>query len=465
MLSFSRFSTIQTLRESKGLDIEEISKVRGGVQRASIISDVIDKNTKIETSKGNVSINWLSPDIKTAFLSGDFNSAFKDGRSYKLAFKTSKGDEIRLSDILKTKMFGGGSGSGGGAENTALTEAAQCLYCAGVFHVVGKMNLDEYLDDSLLGEAARFVDIDVPVSKIASDLTDDWIESSILIANDLRKKLGSGKWIFHRGSQFVNQIGNVFNKLNKAETPKPFSNLNKWSPADIWCVKQGVNFDFEQYSTLGEFNNQLKELYDKKLLVGVSLKKASGSSSLKEFNTKGFVRRPARFEGYKLYARDVFASKDVYIRFGGKEMQLRSFDKVKGWQGEIKGTKAAGGKIGGGVLESILFQQTKVKFKYNSAQIKNLAQKPTPQFLQELYELYLALETKKPIPQKEFIETAGAKKISGKDGDDWRYSKYLSMFYVAQLVKNKNAGNRICDNIAGYSLSSSDLSAPFIKAM
>ena len=146
-------------------------------------------------------------------------------------------------------------------------------------------------------------------------------------------------------------------------------------------------------------------------------------------------------------------------------MQLRSFDKVKGWQGEIKGAKAAGGKIGGGVLESILFQQTKVKFKYNSAQIKSLAQKPTPQFLQELYELYLTLETKKPIPQKEFIETAGAKKISGKDGDDWRYSKYLSMFYVAQLVKNKSAGNRICDNIAGYSLSSSDLSAPFIKAM
>ena len=463
MLSFSRFSTIQTLREAKGLDIEEISKVRGGVQRASIIADVIDKQTKIETSKGNVSIDWLSPEIKAAYLSGDFNSAFKDGNRYRNAFKTSKGDEIKLSDILKSKMFGGGKGSGGGAENTALTEAAQCLYCAGVFHVVGKMNLDEYLDDSLLGEAARYVDIDVPVTKISQELTDDWIESSILIANELRKQLGSGKWIFHRGSQFVNQISNVFSKLNKSETPKPFSNLNKWSPADIWCVKQGANFDFEQYSTLGEFNNQLKELYDKKLLVGVSLKKASGGASLKEFNTKGFVRRPAKFEGYQLYARDMFSSKDMYIKFGGKTMQLRSFDKVKSWQGEVKGTKAAGGKIGGGILESILFQQTKVKFKYDQNQIKSLAKKPTPQFLQEMYELYLTLEKKRPMPQKEFIDKVNS--LKGVNGDDWRYSKYMSMFYVAQIVKNKSAGNKICDNIAGYSLSSSDLSAPFIKAM
>ena len=39
------------LVEAKGLDIEEISKIRGGVPRASIITNVIDKKIKVQTTK------------------------------------------------------------------------------------------------------------------------------------------------------------------------------------------------------------------------------------------------------------------------------------------------------------------------------------------------------------------------------------------------------------------------------
>ena len=446
------------LVEAKGLDIEEISKIRGGVPRASIITNVIDKKIKVQTTKGDTTIDWLSPEIKAAFDTGDYQSAFKEMGKYKNVFVTPNGDELKLNNILKTELFGGGRGSGGGAENTATTECAQCVYSAAIHYVTGKMDIDEYLDDALLGEAGQYVDIDVPMSTIAEKLTDDWIQSSILIGNALRKQLGSGSWKFHRGSQLVNTINSTFNKLNKAETPKPFSNVNKWTPADIWAVKGSESFNFDQFSTLGEFNNELKELYDKKRLVGISLKKAVGKAKLEEFNTKGFIRRPVKFQSYKLYARDVFKSKDVYINFGGMTMQLRSFDIGKSWQGEIKGSKASAGKIGGGVLEGILQKQTGVKFKYTESQLKALATKPTPQFLQELYELYLALETRKPIEQTLFIKQSQRAKM------DWRYSKYKSMFYTAQIVKNRAAGNKICDAIAGYALSSSDLSAPYIKA-
>jgi len=126
--------------------------------------------------------------------------------------------------------------------------------------------------------------VDIQLSKISESLSEDWIESSILIGNQLKKDLGTGKYIFHRGSGFVKEIEEKFKELNKAEKPKPFSNINKWSPADIWAVKSGVIFDFSQYSTLGEWTNELKELYDKKDLVGISLKKAKGSVKAEEKN-------------------------------------------------------------------------------------------------------------------------------------------------------------------------------------
>ena len=33
-------------------------------------------------------------------------------------------------------MFGGGRGSGGGAENTDITECMQCVYCSEIFNGV-----------------------------------------------------------------------------------------------------------------------------------------------------------------------------------------------------------------------------------------------------------------------------------------------------------------------------------------
>ena len=146
------------LVEAKGLDIEEISKIRGGVTRASIITNVIDKKIKVQTTKGDTTIDWLSPEIKAAFDTGDYQSAFKEMGKYKNVFVTPNGDELKLNNILKTELVGGGRGSGGGAENTATTECAQCVYSAAIHYVTGKMEIDEYLDDALLGEAGQYVE-------------------------------------------------------------------------------------------------------------------------------------------------------------------------------------------------------------------------------------------------------------------------------------------------------------------
>ena len=452
---------IQNIMEAKGLDIGELQKIRGGKPRLHILIDVINNQTKVETTKGTTTLNWISNIDKVALESGDLISAFTDKKRYKPIFTTNSGKQIKLTDVLKTDVFGGGKGSGGGSDNTALTECAQCIYAAAIFNGT-KLNLGDSISGEEYGNYSSSFDVDVQLTKIAEGLSDDWIESSILIGNELKKNLGTGKYIFHRGSTFVKEIEDKFKELNKAEKPKPFSNINKWSPADIWAVKSGVTFNFSQYSTLGEWTNELKELYDQKDLVGISLKKSKGSVKTEEKNTSGFIRRPVKYGGYDKQ-KNFFSSKDFYIYLDKIKMQLRTFDEVKGWQGEVKGKTASAGKVGGGILESIMIKNSTVtKFPYTNAQLKTLATKPTPTFLDELYQMYVGLVGKSAIDKDKFIEQANAKRIGRVSGADWRFSKFRGMFYVAQLESNKMTANKICDNIAAYSLSASDEAAPHV---
>jgi hypothetical protein len=59
-------------------------------------------------------------------------------------------------------------------------------------------------------------------------------------------------------------------------------------------------------------------------------------------------------------------------------------------------------------------------------------------------------------------QKASAKQIGRVSGADWRFSKFRGMFFVAQLEDNKRIANKVCDNIAAYSLSQSDAAAPHV---
>ena len=56
----------------------------------------------------------------------------------KTTFKGSDGVEYKVTDLFKSSDFGGGSGSGGGADDTERNESAQCLYAALAFYVYRK---------------------------------------------------------------------------------------------------------------------------------------------------------------------------------------------------------------------------------------------------------------------------------------------------------------------------------------
>lgn len=460
---------IQDVLREGMLDLSVVNNTLRGSStlRGEVLVQAIEDGTPIETNKGTVKLSWMDDDARIAAEGGDYATAFKSGRSFKKVFVTDKGDELKLSDIKKSAMFGGGKGSGGGAAQTAAAECAQCIYAAAIFSGESLSLGDEMPSTEWSKYSANF-DVDKSLGDIESSLDQGWWDSSIAIGNEMRKNL-KGTYVFHRGSSFVKEIETIFKNLNKAEKPKPFSDINKWSPADIWAVKSGASFNFNKHSTLGEFTNDLKELYASGDLIGISLKKVTSDSvTVVENNTTGFIRRPVEYGGYdKQSDSSFFNSKDYYIYLGKDKkvkMQLRTFDNAKSWQGEVKGKSAAAGKIGGGVLESIMVRNsTLTKFPYDNRTLKELATNPkkNPQFLEELYNMFVGVEGSK-MKKDAFVKAASANRIGRVGGTDWRFSKYRSLFFVSQLEDNKRIAGTVCDNIAAYSMSQSDEAAPHV---
>ena len=406
----------------------------------NVLKTAIENGTPLETSKGKVALKWINDSDRLSFEGGDLDTAFYSNRRFKKVFITPDGDELGLNNVTKTSEFGGGRGSGGGAENTDITECLQCIYCSEIFNGTNPEDIN------FKALKSSDFEIDTDMSKIEAAADEGWVESSILIAEKMKSNL-RGKFTFHKGSTLVTSIESKFKALNKVE--KAFKNVNKWNPADIYAVKKGFVPNFSQFETLGEFNNYFKEMYDAQNLVGISLKKASGSVTVVENNITGFIRRPVTFAGYQLYKRTFFGSKDIYITMrGAGQMQLRTFGNYS-FQGEIKGKSAAAGKIGGGVILAILGKVKGVTTTKTNSQIKALARKPTPQFMQEFYELYLTLEEKRKQMDKDEFMAQLAKMDA-----DFIFSKYWAMFVTSNLDTD------VTDAIAGYASSQSDLSGP-----
>ena len=198
---------VQSLLEARGLDIAILNKILDNKPRSYVLVDVINNKTKVETTIGKTSLSWINNEDKLKFEGGDLTTAFKLGTGYKPVFFSDNGKKLKLTDIIKTPMFGGGRGSGGGAEQTALMECAQCIYAAAVFNGE-KLSVGDELDSTSWGTYSSSFDVDKPLDTIANDFTQAWMDSSILIANEMKKNLKGTNYVFHRGSAFVKQIEN-----------------------------------------------------------------------------------------------------------------------------------------------------------------------------------------------------------------------------------------------------------------
>lgn len=420
------------------------------------------ENFTIDKTTDEVKLNYLDKNIKGLFEGGKITEIQTTYRGQNL-FKASNGKELKLSDLFKSSDFGGGKGSGGGAEETERNESAQCLYAGLIFYVYKKQTkTNKVVSKKDFTTAFRYCDVSAKFEDLI-DLPKDWHESSILGANELLKRY-KGKYEFHRGSSTVDIIEGAFKRINQRE--KAFGNLNKWSPADMYMFtnkgKQMVRTEIAQASTLQKLNSLMLKYYKSKDIVGVSLKKLQGSVKASENNVDN-DKNMVKYKGTQIVApnkKDLFDSMDIYLDHDKGRIQFRTFGgtSLTGWQGEGKGTSANQGKVSLGPLNYILQSNGIKPIPESQVSAKN-AMNPSNTYFAEFYQSAKKLKVKGLPPNQKTFEARW--KTMPKP---WCYSKYLGIM-LATRFNDMSLSKRhsVLTDIYLYAASKASFSGVYLK--
>ena len=464
-------------------DLAEPDRTGVGVSRAAVLADVIKKGTPIQLSKGGKAVITIGVAGLDKLLEEAGQVVGRDSPAQaKLepifsrktplkAVRNGKSENIGLSGLEKTDMFGSSGGSGAGARETALAESAVAWFSAVRFK--GGRDLTDMPSDSDFASVSSLVDTDKTLDDIKDylDNNEAWIISITKTANRLWKEFGKVngfKW--HRGGKFVAMLNDHFKKINNDKDyydHPPFANLNKWSPADIWACECSVTKEeLTAATSFQSYNSYLKEMIDKKILFGISLKKAASTSiNLSAMNyTKS--RPTAKFKG--IWSKS-FESLDVWMyTSGGSDLT---------WQGEAIGTAAKHGKIGGGVYSKIIEEVTgsplytdadfqSIKTKAKGGQLTDdfvsLANKST-------VKEYVSGQKNPNKPANYQVPDINAELVEyhynrTQHKGQWVFSKYMGMLLIdAMISMSPVEQNKVSKLIAQYATSQHTLSAPFLK--
>jgi len=478
------------------------------------------KDSTFELNDGKEVKLKFNPDVKgiaTAFKTQDLEE-IKDlakPKSTKMFFVDTKGKEYKLSDLKKSEEFGGGSGSGGGANDTAITESMQCYYCALRYKLKKELNSENSTpkalkDKSLQGYVFAFngstrwtASTLLAAHSSGSKALPTWIEydeSGQNVYTKTANKLAINQaWggipYFHRGSSFMSaiyeskKVALKFDRSEQGDKKAPASGFSddKWNPGDIWMSTMDPNpssskpLDFNKDVNCNLTFDQLrKNVYEKatnKELLGISLKKVTGEASIKEFNTY-----PDRTQNTKVtlgqfsfgQTGDFFNSADIYLTLGTKQVQFRSTDSTKSWQGEVKGAAAAAGKIGGGGVNFYCFDILKNTIGTVPKDAKKWKEtRWSDSYFKDFHNLYKTyskhsknkFQNDKPVNEKDFKQMAnGYINSKGKNaGPAFKFSKYMGLLLLDAIYTGEGSKNEWATQVLRYAMSNIDISTYFIK--
>jgi hypothetical protein len=478
-LSYNDFFKIPTKKDPisrKEMFFAKMQNKKIGTKSFSQPFDMEDNKQAFFPVSGN---DQISKHNKTSL--NTLNKISMDGERLErnkfnaITFKSQDGKAYTMSKFTKTKEFGGGSGSGGGADLTKYTESGQCYVCSLVFNVLkGPIILPEDFSMNNLTAAARFCDtgtitLDTIVTNVAE--RQDWTISMIRTANFLFDQYGTkfkSPVYFHRGSAFMNKIYS-YKKLCQEKNPVmgSFDN-NKWNPGDIWMTTLGKNatdVPVLPTATWPDLNKEIYQLAKDYKLLGVSLKKVEGRADAEEYNKPNVTKTSYRFESYRLSAesKSFFNSIDMYMKISGTEIQFRATQTTKSWQGEVKGGSAAGGKIGGGnVNEYLKKRRTDNAGLFTNSESEVFTFTKTPGFMKEFFRLYSLYYkgTDKLYTLKEFEAAAKAKDADSPGS--FYFSKYMNLKFI-DLFETSGKKNELASDFMYYAKSNTDESSYFLK--
>lgn len=364
-----------------------------------------------------------------------------------IELKDKDGNIITTSKLAKTAEFGGGGGMRGGADITKAAENAQCIANAIRYGKGSNITPEDITEENISSSKSKVDGDGFDEGKALLFENPGWLNSSVNIANKLAS-VYSGPFIQNRGSEWVK---------NLEASVKPFlkdvgiKDINKWNPADIWMVAPS-EMNIEWPNNLGEINALLLEKYNEGTIVGVSLKKAEKSASLKITN----LQRPdaVEYEGIAISPKNAKG----FITFSdGGSMEFRNFGGDTGFMGELEGTGAAAGKVGYGYIKSVLD-------KYNvevsdPKTIRIQASEEDPKFKTKFKKLWDETEGLDP---NDFESNYNARPTP-KSNQAWRISKYLALELINAIDKSENK-DQITDAFVRYASSQGDESSIFVKA-
>jgi hypothetical protein len=391
-----------------------------------------------------------------------------------------------------------GAGSGGGAEETKRNECAQCIYASLAFNVYkGEIDPTKLISQEHWDEAAKHVKIDAKVDECYGDALDtEWHFSSIKGANKLWQTFGAStkKYIFCRGGgPDDKEIKKAYQRVRKSMQKDPnnrviFSSEDKWNPADIWMVATTFNAsDIDQYKTVDTINQFIKEKYEDRELIGVSLKKMKGDAKLKilnydandklkELSEVKFSHYWVRYQNSKKKNADDRFPMDVYYYHkagGGQAHRFQSRNFAGGssgsWQIELKGISAAQGRCGGGSIVEILksldvsYQgittgwDNKAFWAACNPTNKSKRQSITDEIITLLDKYCTAAAAEYPGPEQARLEV-------GNRSQSYRYSKLMGL-RLLDCFKTSGKEDEIMKALYSYAGSQTDKSSVHAKLM
>lgn len=393
---------------------------------------------KIDIDRSKQAIDYLT------------NKKYKELGGTKKLFVTTDGKSYSLSQFKKTKEFGSGSGFGGGAENTAVQESAQSVVNT-IAYNIKKSPIDiKDLTEENITKAFKLSKVNMPLEDITKFILGkkDWTSSFINTANILLDTYSNSNFQQHRGSSFVDSIYEAFDKAKKKEGLS--LQADKWNPADIWMVDSSI-LGIEFPTDFGELNAKLTELFLDKKLIGVSLKKIEGSGKLKVVNLEKSSESSYTYEGFESKP----TNNNAVLKYNDGEITLRTFNFATNFAGEIKGKKAAHGKIGQGAISDI-FKTNGLEVLPKPTEIQAKIKEKDKAFIKDFYVIYNAIVEN--INQKDFVELFNSKDLN------WLVSKYLALKTIYTINNQPiDTQNNIISDIIRYASSSTSVSSVFVK--
>jgi hypothetical protein len=470
--------------------------------RRQVLLDAINSGSSLEV--------YLSGNKETVmvFPKGKNTNAIRQIQSLKMGDKTTfasirltgiDGKQYKISDIKKSSQFGGGGGARGGSDLTALTESGQCYVASLVFNIKKKIIKWEDLTYEDLLEASKYVDTgNTSLDDVLNTSPPEWVQSYVKVANYLfsNYKMKSGKKVyFHRDSDFHKKIFSYKKKCLKedkeSDTPQAPGSFddNKWNPGDIWMTTFGKgaqslpelpsdswsSLNAELYSLSGKGSSTSREL------LGVSLKKIERTVKASEYNTPGAKKPTYAFNGFIVSPEKIrqgqlpfFSSIDCYLYIGDGKVQFRATSgsaSKPSWQGEISGSTAAGGKVGGGNV-NIYLKNNYGEGIFTNSESELVSKVGTAVFYTDFYNMYKKLfknqnfkrynksDMGEMLSEKDFKKFALAR---AKETESFIISKYMCMKMIDVLMSDASKLNAFATDIFLYGASNTNQSSYFIK--